>query len=168
MYYACQTLIQLLEPEMSSEQVHIPLAEVLDWPDMDERGLWNFPEPATWIPWLATLKLNYGKMASTQLHPIERGQRNRATIDREQFEAAQQRAFNYLPYILHLNFLHDCGLFRAYPELAGKGGRGVDWTLFRPQGGQISTGLPALRRPLLVQIIQEWMEDIARAGGRGK
>ncbi|MXY83896.1 MAG: hypothetical protein F4Y91_17995, partial [Gemmatimonadetes bacterium] len=120
-YYACQTLIQLLEPEMSSEQVHIPLAEVIDWPDMDERGLWNFPEPATWIPWLATLKMNYGKMASTQLHPIERGQRNRATIDREQFEAARQRAFNYLPYILHLNFLHDCGLFRAYPELAGKG-----------------------------------------------
>ena len=78
MYYACQTLIQLLEPEMSQEQVHIPLAQVLDWPDMDERGLWNFPEPATWIPWLATLKLNYGKMASTQLHPIERGRRNRA------------------------------------------------------------------------------------------
>ena len=44
-YYACQTLIQLLEPEMSQEQVHIPLAQVLDWPDMDERGLWNFPEP---------------------------------------------------------------------------------------------------------------------------
>ena len=162
-YYACQTLIQLLEPEMSSEQVHIPLAEVIDWPDMDERGLWNFPEPATWIPWLATLKLNYGKMASTQLHPIERGQCNRATIDREQFEAARQRAFNYLPYILHLNFLHDCGLFRAYPELAGKGDSALTGRYFAHKTGNQHRA-PCASQPLLVQIIQEWMEDIAEQG----
>ena len=162
-YYACQTLIQLLEPEMSQEQVHIPLAEVIDWPDMDERGLWNFPEPATWLPWLATLKLNYGKMASTQLHPIERGQRNRATIDREQFEAAQQRAFNYLPYILHLNFLHECGLFRAYPELAGKGDGALTGRYFAHKAGNQHRA-PCASQPLLVQIIQEWMEDIAEQG----
>lgn len=162
-YYACQTLIQLLEPEMSRDQVHIPLAEVMDWPDMDERGLWNFPEPEAWIPWLAALKLNYGKMASTQLHPIERGRRNRATIDRELLEAARRRAFNYLPYILHLNFLHDCGLFRAYPELAGKGDGALTGRYFAHKAGN-QHRVPCASQPLLVQILQEWMEDIAGQG----
>lgn len=162
-YYACQTLIQLLEPEMSRDQVHIPLAEVMDWPDMDERGLWNFPEPEAWIPWLAALKLNYGKMASTQLHPIERGRRNRATIDRELLEAARRRAFNYLPYILHLNFLHDCGLFRAYPELAGKGDGALTGRYFAHKAGN-QHRVPCASQPLLVQILQEWMEDIAEQG----
>ena len=162
-YYACQTLIQLLEPEMSRDQVHIPLAEVMDWPDMDERGLWNFPEPEAWIPWLVTLKLNYGKMASTQLHPIERGRRNRATIDRELLEAARRRAFNYLPYILHLNFLHDCGLFRAYPELAGKGDGALTGRYFAHKAGN-QHRVPCASQPLLVQILQEWMEDIAGQG----
>ena len=162
-YYACQTLIQLLEPEMSRDQVHIPLAEVMDWPDMDERGLWNFPEPEAWIPWLAALKLNYGKMASTQLHPIERGRRNRATIDREQLKAARRRAFNYLPYILHLNFLHDCGLFRAYPELAGRGDGALTGRYFAHKAGN-QHRVPCASQPLLVQILQEWMEDIAGQG----
>ena len=162
-YYACQTLIQLLEPEMSRDQVHIPLAEVMDWPDTDERGLWNFPEPEAWIPWLAALKLNYGKMASTQLHPIERGRRNRATIDRELLEAARRRAFNYLPYILHLNFLHDCGLFRAYPELAGKGDGALTGRYFAHKAGN-QHRVPCASQPLLVQILQEWMEDIAEQG----
>ena len=162
-YYACQTLIQLLEPEMSRDQVHIPLAEVMDWPDIDERGLWNFPEPEAWIPWLAALKLNYGKMASTQLHPIERGRRNRATIDRELLEAARRRAFNYLPYILHLNFLHDCGLFRAYPELAGKGDGALTGRYFAHKAGN-QHRVPCASQPLLVQILQEWMEDIAGQG----
>lgn len=162
-YYACQTLIQLLEPEMSRDQVHIPLAEVMDWPDMDERGLWNFPEPEAWIPWLAALKLNYGKMASTQLDPIERGRRNRATIDCELLEAARRRAFNYLPYILHLNFLHDCGLFRAYPELAGKGDGALTGRYFAHKAGN-QHRVPCASQPLLVQILQEWMEDIAEQG----
>ena len=162
-YYACQTLIQLLEPEMSRDQVHIPLAEVMDWPDMDERGLWNFPEPEAWIPWLAALKLNYGKRASTQLHPIERGRRNRATIDREQLESARRRAFNYLPYILHLNFLHDCGLFRAYPELAGRGDGALTGRYFAHKAGN-QHRVPCASQPLLVQILQEWMEDIAGQG----
>ena len=151
---------------MSREQVHIPLAEVIDWPDMDERGLWNFPEPATWIPWLATLKLNYGKMASTQLHPIERGQRNRATIDREQFEAAQQRAFNYLPYILHLNFLHDCGLFKGLSRTGWQGRRGFDRALFRPQDGQSAPG--SLRFAAAVGANYTRVDGgYRRAGGRG-
>ena len=60
-YYAARTLHQLLEITMSLERVALPLATVRDWPDIAERGLWNFPDEAEWIPWMAGLKLNYGK-----------------------------------------------------------------------------------------------------------
>ena len=139
------------------------MAQVIDWPDMDERGLWNFPEPDDWIPWLATLKLNYGKMASTQLHPIERGQRNRATIDREQFAAARQRAFNYLPYILHLTSCTTAAFSVTYPELAGKGDGALTGRYFAHKAGN-QHRVPCASQPLLVQILQEWMEDIAGQG----
>ena len=162
-YYACRTLIQLLEPEIGPEQVHIPLARVVDWPDMDERGLWNFPEPATWIPWLAQIKLNYGKMASTQLQAMARDRPNRAAIDGKQLRQGRRRAFNYLPYILHLNFLHDCGLFRAYPELAGKGDGALTGRYFAHKAGN-QHRVPCASQPALVQILREWMEDIAAQG----
>ncbi|NKB71922.1 MAG: hypothetical protein GKR89_33010 [Candidatus Latescibacteria bacterium] len=163
LYYACRTLIQLLEYAIGPDQVHIPLARIVDWPDMDERGLWNFPEPESWIPWLAAIKLNYGKMASTQLRPIERDRPNRAIIDAEQLAEGRRRAFNYLPYILHLNFLHDCGLFRAYPELAGKGDGALTGRYFAHKTGNQHRA-PCASQPILVAILQEWMEDIAAQG----
>ncbi len=46
-----------------------------------ERGLWNFPDPEAWIPWMAGLKLNYGKMADTRLARVERSTPNSAAID---------------------------------------------------------------------------------------
>ena len=53
--YAARTLYQLLEPVLSPEKVTVPLLRVLDWPDVEERGLWNFPAPGEWIPWLSSL-----------------------------------------------------------------------------------------------------------------
>jgi hypothetical protein len=162
-YYAARTLCQLLEPVLSPEQVAIPLVEVVDWPDLAERGLWNFLQPAEWIPWLSSLKLNYGKMSDTRLHPIVRGRRNRAEIERELMEKSRLRAFNYVPYILHLNFLHDLGLFTAYPELAGKGDGALAGRYFAHKGGN-QHRVPCASNPLLVDILAEWMMDIADQG----
>jgi hypothetical protein len=162
-YYAALTLAQLLRPSLGPERVAIPLVEVADWPDLEERGLWNFPQPAAWIPWLASLKLNYGKMADTRLQPVARGQKNRALIDRDLLEQSRLRAFNYVPYILHLNFLHDLGLFSAYPELAGVGdGALAGRYLAHKQGNQHR--VPCASQPLLVQILAEWLADLAAQG----
>ena len=51
-YYAALTLAQLLAPVLEPDQLALPLVEVVDWPELEERGLWNFPDPAAWIPWL--------------------------------------------------------------------------------------------------------------------
>jgi len=161
--YAVHTLRQLLEPALDGDRVCIPLIRVLDWPDMDERGLWNFPDPHEWIPWLASLKLNYGKMASTDLARPVRGAPNRAAIDVELHQRAQQLGFRYVPYIVHLNFLEDIGLFEAYPELAGKGDGAVAGRYFAHKDGP-QHRVPCAANPLLVDILTEWMGDIASQG----
>ena len=161
--YAARTLCQLLEPTLSSDLVEIPLVRVVDWPDLDERGLWNFPDAPQWLPWMASLKLNYGKMASTDLAPIERDKPGSASIDSALMKEARLLAFNYVPYIVHLNFLHDTGLFRVYPELAGKGDRALAGRYFaHKQGNQHRA--PCASQPLLVQFIAQWMDSIASQG----
>ena len=164
-YYAARTLYQLLEFTMSPQKVCMPLVTVRDWPDVEERGLWNFPDAAEWIPWMASLKLNYGKMVDTRLATVERGRRNHADIDAGLMRQAARRALNYVPYVVHLNFLHDCGLFRAYPELAGKGDGALSGRyVAHKQGDQHR--VPCASQPKLVEILAEWMIAIAAQGAR--
>ena len=162
-YYAARTLSQLLEAGMTLKEVTVPLAEVVDWPDFDERGLWNFAYPEVWIPWMASMKLNYAKMVNTRLQPIERDKPNHATIDRDLMMKARLMSFNYLPFILHLNFLHDYGLFRAYPELAGKGDGALSGRYFAHKAGN-QHRVPCASNPMLTKILAEWMADIASQG----
>ena len=162
-YYAARTLHQLLEYTMSPEKVCLPLATVRDWPDVEERGLWNYPDSEDWIPWMASIKLNYGKMAKTRLAAVERDRPNHADIDAGLMREAARRAFNYVPYILHLNFLHDCGLFLAYPELAGVGDGALSGRYFaHKQGNQHR--VPCASQPRLIEILAEWMSAIAAQG----
>jgi hypothetical protein len=161
-YYAARTLYQLLEPALSQTSVCIPLAEVVDWPDMQERGIWNFPQPAEWIPWMASLKLNYGEMF-TPLQEIERGKKNHALIDEKLFKIARLKALNYMPNITHLNFLQEYGLYRAYPELAGKGDGALAGRYFAHKYGD-QHRVPYAAHPILKQILEEWMADIASKG----
>ena len=161
--YAARTLHQLLEAGLSEALATIPLATVTDWPDLDERGLWNFPDPESWIPWMASVKLNYGKMASAKPEPVERGRPNRLPIDSALMREARLKAFNYLPYILHLNFLHDYGLFRAHPELAGKGDSALAGRYFAHKSGSQHRA-PCAANPLFTEILTEWMMDICAQG----
>lgn len=163
-YYAARTLYQLLEKAVTPEKVLFPLVRVRDWPDFNERGMWNFPDEKAWIPWMSSMKLNYGKMASTKLDTIVRDQVNTARIEKELMLEARRQAFNYVPFILHLNFLHDCGLFKAYPELAGKGDGALSGRYFaHKQGNQHR--VPCASQPKLVEILTEWIMSIAGQGG---
>ncbi len=162
-YYAAVTLCQLLEPFMTSDKVTIPLANVLDWPDMEERGLWNFSDPQKFIPWLSSLKLNYGKMVKTKIHTVEKGEKNHATIDKKLMLNARLMAFNYMPFIMHFNFLHSYGLFRAYPELAGVGESALAGRYFAHKTGSQHRA-PCTSQPLFTEILNEWMTDIAAQG----
>lgn len=162
-YYAAVTLYQLLEPFITSNKVTIPLVNVLDWPDIEERGLWNFPNPKNLIPWFSSMKLNYGKMVNTRIHEVERGKKNHVTIDKELMMSARLSAFNYMPFIIHFNFLHAYGLFRAYPELAGVGESALAGRYFAHKIGNEHRA-PCTSQPLFTEILSEWMMDIASQG----
>lgn len=161
-YYAARTLYQLLESKISGEAVSIPLVSVFDWPDLDERGVWNFPNPDIWIPWMSSLKMNWGNMY-VPLGQIKRGGKNTATINVKLLREGRIRAYNYLPEILHLNFLGPFGLFRAYPELAGVGDGALAGRYFAHKEGD-QHRVPCASNPLLTKIITEWMGDIASQG----
>ncbi|MDP2983967.1 MAG: glycoside hydrolase family 20 zincin-like fold domain-containing protein [Candidatus Latescibacter sp.] len=162
-YYAARTLYQLLEPKITPDAVSVPLASVFDWPDMDERGVWNFPSPSEWIPWMTSYKMNWGNMY-IQPSQIKRSEKNVAIIDTTLLREGRIRAFNYLPEILHLNFLAPFGLFRAYPELAGVGDGALAGRYFAHKEGDQHRA-PCASNPLLTGIITEWLTDIARQGG---
>ncbi|MBT5962613.1 MAG: hypothetical protein HOG99_13790 [Gemmatimonadetes bacterium] len=160
--YGAMTMAQLLTAP-AGRRIHIPLLQVVDWPDINQRGLWNFPEGDEWIDWLAPLKLNYGKMADTRLTPVRRGRRNTATVEVERMQKARRLGFEYIPYVLHLNFLHGVDLFRAYPELAGKGDGALAGRYFaHKQGNQHRA--PCASEPRLVTVLSEWLQSIASQG----
>lgn len=162
-YYAARTLCQLLEASAKKQDAGVPLADITDWPDIEERGLWNFPDSANWVPWMASLKLNYGKMANTQLKPVERGAKNGVVIETALYELARRKAMSYMPYLIHLNFLDASGLFRAYPELAGRGDAALAGRYFAHKRGSQHRA-PFAAHPKFQEIVEEWLEDMAAQG----
>jgi len=162
-YYAVVTLSQLLEPFLSPDKVTMPLVNILDWPDIEERGLWNFPNPEEFIPWMSLIKLNYGKMVKTKIHQVKKGEKGSVSIDKELMMNARLKAFNYLPFIMHYNFLQSYGLYHAYPELAGVGEQALAGRYFAHKIGD-QHRVPCASQPLFADILTEWMMDIASQG----
>ena len=162
-YYASKTLQQLLETEFAAGKVTIPLLTVTDWPDIEERGLWGFPHES--IPWLASVKLNYGFMHGTRLKKIKKDQPNIITMNKDLYDEARLQAFNLVPAITHLNFLGRKGLYDAYPELAGVGDGAVAGRYFAHKQGDPHR-VPCASNPLLTEILTEWMIGYADQGAR--
>ena len=119
--YAARTLAQLVRvgiPDQGPAEVEVPLATVLDWPDLAERGEWG--GNAAWdLASTAPLKMNlvevgvlpgfdeHGKLRLTRITP---------PIDQE----ARALGVKALPYVPHLGDLgKTTNLFQWRPELMG-------------------------------------------------
>ena len=162
-YYGVQTLKQLLSAKLTDRDVVIPLATIVDWPDMEERGLWNFDLDL--IPWLTSLKLNFAKVP-TRCEPLRRGEPVRASlVATERFPdvlaAGRVRALKAVPNVAHLNYIGaKHGGYDAYPELAGKGEEAVPTIWYEPRRIRVPCGAC----PMLTQIIAEYLLDLASKG----
>ncbi len=157
-YFGVQTLIQLLEPRLTPGQALIPLARVADWPDFDERGLWN--NSLSQIPWLATLKLNYSLApAGIGFAPGQPVQCLR--MQTNAYPAASVRPFHLENRCPHLDFFARYGMQDVYPELVGQGERAKSPYHHRNQGI-----CPCASNPLFRKILLEWAEDAVRQGAR--
>ena len=123
-YYGVKTLQQLIEPGVVHGNVTLPVVAVLDWPDLAERGFWEFQDleaPAT-IQYMADRKLNLIEVRTVR----EFDEAGKATlaVDVKNLQEARLRAVNWIPFISHLNNLGDrTDIYKHYPHLEGQGSR---------------------------------------------
>ncbi len=154
-YYACCTLRQLLEGAIRGETIRVPLADVTDWPDLAERGEWGGSANRD-IPWLAAYKMNLVE-SHTSLQVADDGKCT-ATADAERLEAARLAAVKFVPIITHLDQLDRTGVYRAYPQLRGKGDTAR-------RTGSKEMVAPCLSQPKMIEILAGWMDSLARQPG---
>ena len=153
-YYAAQTLRQLLESTLADGRVSIPLATVTDWPDLAERGLWGGNANHE-ILWLARHKMNLVE-SHVKLGLTEDG-RGRAQADQALIGLGRRHALNFVPILTHLDQLHRSGIYERYPELRGKGKKAGNWN-----GRAVA---PCFAQPMTGKLIADWMADLAAQPG---
>jgi len=150
-YYAAQTLRQLLEGQFAGGQVAIPLARVTDWPDLAERGLWGGSANRD-IVWMAGLKMNLVE-SHVEMGLTDEG-RAWAKVDPERIDLSRRHALNYVPILSHLNGMARRGLYRCYPGLHGKGERAV-------LAKHKDLVAPCASQPKLAEVLAEWLTAMA-------
>lgn len=154
-FYAARTLCQLIESHFEGDRVSLPLAEVLDWPDLEERGEWGGSAESD-IVWLAKYKMNLIE-THVKLKVSEDG-KGFVEADTERIELGRRHALKVVPIITHLDHLRRTGLYDVYPELKGKGDGAVD-------DAHPSLCAPCASNPKFFQVLADWMGDLA--GQRG-
>jgi hypothetical protein len=158
-YYAGKTLKQLLAAPLSRgptpATLAIPLADVTDWPDLAERGLWggggdgNADED---IQWLAERKMNLLETHATLA--LDNDGHGVATYDEQQLARAERNAVHLIPIIHHLEQLPPA-IFARWPELRAVGD---------PQAWRrVGNIYPAcFSQPKMVELLGDWLECLAR------
>jgi len=164
-FYAAQTLKQLLSKNIGKDSVSVPLAAVTDWPDMDQRGLWNvgYKTPGL-IPWLASAKLNFAQFGAGIV--LKKGARAQCpTLPMEQIIQARSCAFLLMPHLAHFDYWWRYGRDKVYPELVGKGD-GARNPCYTWGGAFKLCRCPCLATPLFQRLVTEWIESAAEQGVR--
>ena len=154
-YYAVRTLCQLLEGRFDGDRVTIPLADVLDWPDLEERGQWGGSAEKD-VAWLASYKMNLVERHVTL--KVEEDGAGVAETDTDAIEYGRRRAFKVVPIITHLDHLKATGLYDVYPELEGQGDRARD-------AAHPSLRAPCASNPKFFDVMADWMACLAEQRG---
>jgi len=177
-FYAALTLRQLIESKFSGEQVTLPLAEITDWPDMAERGLWVSSTGVEGggpgivkilsIEWMTERKMNLVEFHT--LHRVSSNGTPAVAIDRAKLCRGRLYAVKMVPIISHLNGMGRLGVYDAYPDLRGKGEKAVWRERKGPQeveNAVLTTTLyaPCASNPKLHEILAGWMRGYASYEG---
>lgn len=147
LYYAAKTLQLMLIPKVSGGIVQIPMIEVLDWPDMADRGLWG-SDHYLWLRWMADRKLNIGEQIAYRWVTSD-------GVGHQEPKAGREVMHTEGPYYgvqpvhvtLHLEQVYGSGLFTYYPQVIGVGGR---------------YGAICYSNGAFTQVLADWIYDLAR------
>lgn len=165
LYYGTRTLSQWLEAHLNKEVAEIPLAMVVDWPDLEERGFWHMP--VSLIPWLASMKMNRFYVAhrfrvnSSGIRPTSNYNERNEEVRREwtpPYENARRYAAEVVPGPPHMDMWeYECkGYKEAFPDLPGKGESARN-----PFEQGYPQRVPCASNPDLVKILTIMMTNMA-------
>ncbi len=160
--YATRTFMQMLRFPVKiapETRIEIPIVNIIDWPDIGERGIWGGWMNENSINWLAARKLNfidyalsYGRLG------LKRGPDGpicNLILKADLIKYAKSQGITYMPRITHLDWLTQYKQIReAYPEILGVG----------VKHSKIGRGgfSPCASNPLLKKILAGWMESAAK------
>lgn len=161
-YYAAQTLRQLLEGRVSDGRVSLPLARITDWPAIEQRGLWEDVFSRDELEWLASLKFSavnvHARLGMTDegRGSVRAGLVRRPPADIESSYPAfcRSHGIRCIPIITHLSHLARTDLYDHHPELRGQGESAQHPT----KSGWVG---PCTSQPGLARVLAEWMEALA-------
>lgn len=149
LYYGALTLSQLLPVKQTPQRLTIPMVSVLDWPDLNERGLWG-GNAVNDIEWMSSYKMNLVEAhANLSLSPEGKGV---TKFSPEKVEEGRLHAFKVVPVLTHLDQIAPLGVYERFPELQGKEPGA------KLQGHAYVTA-PCASQPGFVKLLSEWMTD---------
>lgn len=103
--YAARTLTQLVRPPAGLEpetRLDVPLAQILDWPDLSERGQWG-GNVADDLAWTSQWKLNVVEVSAGPA--VDAGGKPVVNMSPELLEQGARLGVKVVPYIAHLEQL---------------------------------------------------------------
>lgn len=123
LYYAAKTLQLMLAPKVSAGRAEVPILEVLDWPDMADRGLWGC-DHFVWLKWMGDRKMNIGEQISDRsVTPDKVGHSGLKSGREPMVTEGPYYGVKPVPAQLHLEQVYGTGLFQYVPEVIGVGGQ---------------------------------------------
>ena len=142
LYYASKTLQQLMKAKLAGGQVEMPVVEVTDWPDMQDRGMWG-NDTSSHLRWMSDRKMNYLEhISQTTVGKDKRCRVSFPPYKQRIIDEGPTYGMEPVPVILHLEQLKGMGLFDAYPELQGKGA---------------TPGVICYSNPKVSDVLAEWL-----------
>ncbi len=146
LYYAAKTLQQLVSAKKTTYELTMPMLDVLDWPDMQKRGLWGTDNFAH-LKWLGDRKMNLMEQISAL--GVDQNGKLFAKLkeDREPLVSEGPRyGIEFSPVILHLE--QSSGhIMQVYPQVKGK--------------STSHPGVMCYSQPEVVEALAEWMVQLA-------
>ncbi|MHB1458144.1 MAG: LamG domain-containing protein [Armatimonadota bacterium] len=160
-FYGVQTLKSLLEGRLSGDKVTIPMATIVDWPDIGQRGRWGgtfnglmINDIDADIEWMSSLKLNL--IEACIPYTLVPGGKNVADINSNALERARLNALRYVPIIPHPDLLGMFGnAYKVMPQIKGKGSAAES-------EGRIA---PCASSQDYIRFLTDWMMTLAENAG---
>ncbi len=116
--YAATTLLNMVKPPRSISKntfIEIPIMKIIDWPDLEERGLWGGDSEED-IEWTSRFKLNY--IDSRIVFKVSKDDFF-VEVNRPVLCLALKNGVRFIVHIPHLSSLARFSLTERYPGIVG-------------------------------------------------